>query len=320
MEFTSARLRLRPFEDGDLAGYAELLSDPEAHPFIVEGGPLPAAEAAARLDALRAATSSTHWALEFEGAFVGYVALHDHDAPSPALSFALRSAWRRRGLALEALEAVARAFPHQELVARTQAENAPSAALLLRAGFREAGSVECAQGPRREFRRAAAAPAARSAPPSRSPLASGVALAGFVIACFSAAALGALSPPDAWYADLIKPSWNPPGWVFGPVWTLLYLAMAWAGWRIWRLPQRRAPLALFGLQLVLNAAWSPLFFGLHAPGLALVEILALWVAIAATGVCFYRRDRLAGLLFAPYFAWVSFAALLNATLWRLNAP
>ncbi|MCA8920649.1 MAG: tryptophan-rich sensory protein [Planctomycetes bacterium] len=156
------------------------------------------------------------------------------------------------------------------------------------------------------------------APRERSPWVSAGALLGFVVLCFAAAALGALSPPDAWYAGLNKPAWNPPGWVFGPVWTALYLAMACAAWRVWRLPQARGPLTLFGVQLALNAAWSPLFFGLHAPGLALIDILALLLAVGATGVCFSRRDRVAGLLFAPYFAWVGFAAVLNATLWHLN--
>lgn len=154
--------------------------------------------------------------------------------------------------------------------------------------------------------------------PRSGPL-SAAALAGFLLACFSAAALGALFPPGDWYAQLRKPDWNPPAWVFGPVWTVLYAAMAYAAWRVWRKGGGPGPLLLFAVQLLLNAAWSPLFFGLESPGLALAEILCLLVAVGATGVAFFRRDRMAGALFVPYFAWVAFASLLNATLWRLNA-
>lgn len=155
--------------------------------------------------------------------------------------------------------------------------------------------------------------------PPRSPLVRGLALLGFVVACFSAAALGALFPPDEWYRSLAKPAWNPPGWVFGPVWTLLYLGMAVAAWRVWQLPDRRAPLGLFAAQLLLNAAWSPLFFGLHSPGAAFAEILCVLAAVIATGLAFYRRDRVAGLIFVPYVLWVSFASVLNGAIWWLNS-
>lgn len=153
----------------------------------------------------------------------------------------------------------------------------------------------------------------------RSPLVLGLALLGFIFGCFSAAALGAFFPPDAWYEALNKPSWNPPPWVFGPVWTALYLGMAVAAWRVWQLPNARAPLGLFLAQLLLNAAWSPIFFGLHSPGAAFVEILCVLLTVIATGVAFYRRDRVAGLVFVPYVAWVSFASVLNGALWWLNA-
>lgn len=128
--------------------------------------------------------------------------------------------------------------------------------------------------------------------------------------------------PGEWYASLQKPSWNPPGWVFGPVWTALYTMMAVAAWLVWKRggfsAQRRAR-ALFCAQLILNAAWTPLFFGLQQPGLAFAEIVVLWLAIAATLVAFHRVSRAAAWLLAPYLAWVSFAAALNFTLWRLNA-
>ena len=147
-------------------------------------------------------------------------------------------------------------------------------------------------------------------------------LVGWVLLCFGAAAMGGLFMPGEWYAGLKKPAWNPPGWIFGPVWTILYTMMAVAAWLVWRrggfVAQRR-PLTLFLLQLALNAAWSPLFFGSHRPGLAFAEIVLLWLAIAATLLAFRFTSRAAAWLLAPYLAWVGFAAVLNFTLWRLNA-
>ena len=148
-----------------------------------------------------------------------------------------------------------------------------------------------------------------------------LALAGWVTLCFGAASLGALFPPGEWYGSLRKPVWTPPAWVFGPMWTLLYLMMGVAAWMVWRRGGWRAqrlPLGCFLVQLALNAAWSPLFFGLHRPDLALADILFLWLAIAATLAAFWFRTRLAALLLLPYLAWVSFAALLNLALWQLN--
>ena len=149
-----------------------------------------------------------------------------------------------------------------------------------------------------------------------------LALAGWIAACFAASAVGAFFMPGEWYAQLSKPAWNPPNWIFGPVWTALYLMMAVAAWRIWRLGGfggQRRPLILFFIQLALNAAWSPLFFGLKEPGLAFAEILVLWLAIVLTIAAFRRADRLAAGLLVPYLAWVSFASVLNFTLWRMNA-
>ena len=147
----------------------------------------------------------------------------------------------------------------------------------------------------------------------------GLALVVSLLLAFGAAALGAQFAPGEWYASLRKPPWNPPGWIFGPVWTLLYAAMAVAAWRVWRAGGARPALAAYGVQLVLNAAWSWLFFGLRRPDLAFAEILLLWGAILVTMILFLRKDRPAGLLMAPYLAWVSFAAILNFTLWRMNA-
>jgi translocator protein len=146
-------------------------------------------------------------------------------------------------------------------------------------------------------------------------------LIGWLLAAFAAAGIGSLFSPGAWYAQLDKPSWNPPGWIFGPVWTALYTMMAIAAWLVWRrggFAGAPVALALFGAQLVLNAMWSWLFFGLHRPALALVDIVALLVAIAATIVAFWQHSRPAALLLVPYLGWVGFATALNLTLWRLN--
>lgn len=146
-------------------------------------------------------------------------------------------------------------------------------------------------------------------------------LAGWLLLTLAAAALGSFFMPGEWYAQLKKPAWNPPNWIFGPVWTVLYALMAVAAWLVWRRggwrSQRRA-LGWFLGQLALNALWSPLFFGLKNPGLAFAEILLLWLAILATLWAFWMTHRLAGTLLLPYLAWVSFAAVLNFTLWQLN--
>ena len=143
--------------------------------------------------------------------------------------------------------------------------------------------------------------------------------------CFAAAGIGgAVTTPKItnWYATLAKPSWNPPNWIFGPVWSALYFCMAAAAWLVWRqggFVSAKVPLILFGVQLGLNVLWSCLFFGLQSPGLAFVEVVLLWAAIAATMVTFWHRSVIAGILFVPYLAWVSFASILNFTIWRLNA-
>ncbi|CAN5573085.1 tryptophan-rich sensory protein [soil metagenome] len=149
-------------------------------------------------------------------------------------------------------------------------------------------------------------------------------LLAFLTGCFAAAGLGSLvTTPriNGWYAELDKPFFNPPSWIFGPVWTVLFLAMAVTGWLVWR--QRgfsgaRVALTLFGIQLVLNVLWSTLFFGLKSPGAALIEIVVLWTAILATLLTFRRTSRTAAGLLVPYLAWVAFATLLNLEIWRLN--
>ena len=123
-----------------------------------------------------------------------------------------------------------------------------------------------------------------------------------------------------WYADLAKPSFNPPNWIFGPVWTTLYVLMAIAVWRVLgaSASQKRAALNLFFVQLALNAAWSWLFFGLHNPLLGLCDIVPQWILVFATMLVFWRIDRLAGLCLLPLSCWVAFATLLNFEIWRLN--
>lgn len=146
-----------------------------------------------------------------------------------------------------------------------------------------------------------------------------LALVGFLALSFVGALPGAAFPPGEWYAELSKPSWTPPSWVFGPAWTTLYCMMGVAAWLVWRERGLRSrELGAWGVQLALNALWTPLFFGLRRPDLAFVEIVLLWLAVAATLTLFLRARRLAGLLLVPYLAWVSFAAALNAALWSAN--
>lgn len=133
-----------------------------------------------------------------------------------------------------------------------------------------------------------------------------------------AALFGAAFPPGDWYAALRKPPLTPPNWIFGPVWTLLYVAMAVAAWLVWRARGGALPLGLWTLQLVLNALWSWIFFGLERPGLALLEILLLLAALGATTAAFFPVRPLAGWLLVPYVAWVAFATYLNAGIWQLN--
>jgi tryptophan-rich sensory protein len=146
----------------------------------------------------------------------------------------------------------------------------------------------------------------------------------FLLIVFAAAAIGSLAGPAGggqWYDTLTKPALNPPSWVFGPVWTLLYLLMAISAWLVWRqkpVPGLTAAMVAFGVQLALNAAWSPLFFGLHRPLWALYDLLALWAALLVTVVLFFRIRPLAGWLMIPYLLWATFAAYLNIMIVRLN--
>ena len=163
---------------------------------------------------------------------------------------------------------------------------------------------------------------AQNQAPSARRRSSHAALLAFCVLCVvGGAASGLATPPGAWYQSLAKPSWTPPPWLFGPVWTVLYIMIGIAGWMIWSgraAPRGRVAVTLFAVQLALNFAWTPVFFGLRTPGPAFALILTLLACIIATILASWRHERMAALLLLPYAAWVSFASALNFALWRLN--
>jgi tryptophan-rich sensory protein len=150
----------------------------------------------------------------------------------------------------------------------------------------------------------------------------------FLFLCFSVEIIGGWltrSSVSSWYPTLHKPSWNPPNWIFGPVWTILYGLMAISLWLIWLKQkegseQKSFQLAyiLFGLQLFLNCLWSGLFFWMQNPALALIDILLLWVVLLLTIIEFHKHSPLAAFLLVPYFLWITYAVTLNAAIWNLN--
>jgi tryptophan-rich sensory protein len=143
-----------------------------------------------------------------------------------------------------------------------------------------------------------------------------------IIICQLAGIIGSIftvSSVSSWYATLNKPFFNPPSWVFGPVWTLLYLLMGISLYLIWNNKKRtKKALLIFGIQLILNSLWSILFFGLQSPLLAFIEIIFLWSAILLSIIYFYRISKVAAYLLVPYILWVSFAAILNLSIFILN--
>jgi tryptophan-rich sensory protein len=148
---------------------------------------------------------------------------------------------------------------------------------------------------------------------------SAIALLGFVGICFLAAMSGAIFRAGEWYERLAKPWWRPPRWLFAPAWAVLYLTIAVSGWLVWREVGFAAQaFAVYGVSLGFNAAWSGFFFGLRRPDLAFADIVLLWLSIAATILVFYPLEHNSALLLLPYLCWVSFAAMLNLTIWRMN--
>jgi len=149
-------------------------------------------------------------------------------------------------------------------------------------------------------------------------------LSAFIAVTLLASAVGSLftsTSVGTWYRTLAKPTWTPPGWVFAPVWTALYVTMAVAAWLVWQragFSGARVALALFAVQLALNVAWPAFFFWLRSPSAGSLEIVALWIAILATLIAFWQQRPLAGALLLPYLAWVTFAALLTFRIWRMN--
>lgn len=148
-----------------------------------------------------------------------------------------------------------------------------------------------------------------------------MALVLFLIVCLGAGILGSIATRPAiptWYAQLIKPSWTPPSWMFGSVWTTLYILMAIAAWMVWRKVGWSGATGLFLIQLAVNASWSWLFFGMRRPDFGLAGILLLMVLIILTTLSFWRVSVVAGWLLIPYLLWSSFASALNFEIWRLN--
>ena len=143
----------------------------------------------------------------------------------------------------------------------------------------------------------------------------------FLIVVFSVSVIGGLftaSSVGTWYEGLAKPSWRPPNWLFGPVWTILYAMMAVSAWLVWKKAGFGSALLMFAAQLLINGIWSPVFFGAQSLGGGLVVIVALWFAIVGTIAMFWPVSLAAALLLLPYLAWVSFATVLNAAIWRMN--
>lgn len=146
-------------------------------------------------------------------------------------------------------------------------------------------------------------------------------LLGFLGACFAVSTSGAVFMPGDWYEGLAKPPWNPPNWLFPPAWAVLYVTIAVAGWMVWRrvgFAGAAVPLAIYRVQLLLNAGWSAVFFGLRRPDWAFAEVALLWLSILATILAFHPLHAGAAWLLVPYLAWVSFAAVLNFSVWRRN--
>lgn len=147
-------------------------------------------------------------------------------------------------------------------------------------------------------------------------------LLAFVAACVAVASTGAIFRPGVWYDRLAKPPWRPPNWLFGPAWLVLYATIAVSGWVVFDTagwPAAAVPLSVYGVQLILNGLWSAIFFGMRRMDLAFVEVVMLWLSILATILVFHPVSAFAAWLLVPYLLWVTFAATLNFTVWRMNS-
>ena len=147
----------------------------------------------------------------------------------------------------------------------------------------------------------------------------------FILGTELAGIIGSIFTVDSiptWYVTLVTPAWNPPSWIFGPVWTILFALMGIAAYLVWRKRTHnkgtRSSLVFYGIQLIFNTLWSIIFFGLKNPGLAFADIIILLLMIVVTTVKFWKIDRYAGILFLPYLLWVSFATVLNFAIWQMN--
>jgi tryptophan-rich sensory protein len=150
-----------------------------------------------------------------------------------------------------------------------------------------------------------------------------IGLGVFALLALATASSGAVFTPDAWYRAMNKPRWTPADWVFPTVWTPIYVLIAASGWLVWReagVAGAALPLAVYLIQLALNAGWSAIFFGLKKPGLAFAEVLGLWLSIALNIALFWPISTTAALLLVPYLVWVTIASALNFQVWRMNAP
>jgi len=146
-------------------------------------------------------------------------------------------------------------------------------------------------------------------------------LAFWIVLTFSVAAFASQFEPGVWYTTIAKPDWTPPGWLFGPVWGMLYLAMSISAWLIWRQRSQSAvsiPLGFYMMQLAVNGLWSWIFFGRQWIGLAFIDLITLVILVAMTLAVFLRIRKAAGLMLIPYLIWISFAAALNFQIWRMN--
>ncbi|MBT2339973.1 MULTISPECIES: tryptophan-rich sensory protein TspO [Pseudomonas] len=140
----------------------------------------------------------------------------------------------------------------------------------------------------------------------------------FLLACAAAASTGIIFKPGSWYASLVKPGFTPPDWLFPVAWTVIYLSLAWAGYRLTLIPGSQAVIALWAAQIALNTLWTPVFFGAHQMFAGMVIITLLWLVVAALVVLSLRLDVITGLILFPYLAWLCVAAALNFSIWRNN--